>query len=103
MKLVVIFILLCIIVFGFFFMGKGFQMVKEMKELHDTVLVVMAWILAFCGAALVICGVYSMENQFNPEVKAEHYEYPMDKYELKYKIMTVDEKSDTTYVIESKK
>ena len=98
MKLVVIFILLCTIVYGFFSMIKGFQMVKEMKEL-----IVISRIISFCGITLVICGIYLMIKQFNPEVKTEYYEYPMDKYELKYKIMTVDEKSDTTYVIESKK
>lgn len=79
-------------------MIKGVQMVKEMKEL-----IVIGRILSFCGITLVICGIYLMIKWFNPEVKTEYYEYPMDKYELKYKIMTVDEKSDTTYVIESKK
>ena len=98
MKLVVIFILLCTIVYGFFSIIKGVQMVKEMKEL-----IVIGRILSFCGITLVICGIYLMIKQFNPEVKTEYYEYPGDKYELKYKITTVDEKSDTTYVIESKK
>ena len=98
MKLVVIFILLCTIVYGFFSMIKGFQMVKEMKEL-----IVIGRIISFCGITLVICGIYLMIKQFNPEVKTKYYEYSADKYELKYKITTVDEKSDTTYVIESKK
>lgn len=80
-------------------MSKGFQMVKE----NNTLLVVIGWILSFCGIILVICGVYLMIKQFNSEVKTEHYEYPADKYELRYKIITVDEKSDTTYVLESKK